>query len=194
MKIETIFTSFLASVALPEIDNDILTDYGFSLKEKTQGVIKSNCYGWQSDRLTDPCTEVSKLVTSICEYANVVRKNIGLNVDNELFMTNIWMNINQGPAFNRPHLHEDSTLSGVYYVKAEPDDGKIVFQHPAANFTYHVNEDVAGDLNEFTSSNWRFTPSPGMLLIFPSYLIHYVEPSLNFNKRISIAFNLSIKK
>ena len=194
MKIETIFTSFLASVALPEIDNDILTAYGFSLKEKTQGVIKSNCYGWQSDRLTDPCTEVSKLVTSICEYANVVRKNIGLNLDNELFMTNIWMNINQGPAFNRPHLHEDATLSGVYYVKAGPDDGKIVFQHPAANFTYHVNEDVAGDLNEFTSSNWRFTPTPGMLLIFPSYLIHYVEPSLNFNERVSIAFNLSIKK
>jgi hypothetical protein len=41
---------------------------------------------------------------------------------------------------------------------------------------------------EFTVS-----PRPGMILMWPAFLMHYVHPNLSEELRISISFNLIVK-
>ena len=38
----------------------------------------------------------------------------------------------------------------------------------------------------------RFDPEVGMMLVFPSWLQHFVDPFFGENERISIAFNVLI--
>ena len=50
------------------------------------------------------------------------------------------------------------------------------------------------DYNKFTSTDMSVTPSPGKLVIFPSWLVHYVQNNLDNSDRISIAFNVNVEK
>ena len=196
MKIETFFTSFLASTNLTDIDNQELIRYSYQLKDQSTGVLKSNAGGWQSESLVIPNTEIAKLVETIQGRIEQVADCWKLkNKNSVVSLENIWININSKTAFNRPHVHPKSTFSGSYYIKcSEQEGGAIVFLHPAINFQYHIDPDTVEDWNDFTSGNIRHSPKEGDLLIFPAYLSHYVEPNLLDEDRISIAFNASIKK
>lgn len=68
------------------------------------------------------------------------------------------------------HAEHDELLSGVYYVTAPPDSGDICF----SNEPFRI----------------RVTPAPGMLLLFPPTLLHWVEPHRGAGLRLSVAFNL----
>ena len=67
-----------------------------------------------------------------------------------------------------------------------------VFLNPIPTHVYCLDTENIGKLNEFTSGVHFVTPRRNKLVIFPSYLSHYVEPSNSLNDRISIAFNSSI--
>ena len=52
--------------------------------------------------------------------------------------------------------------------------------------------DVSVYPNRLNSAEYLMYPEPGDLVIFPSWLKHYVEPNLNKDiERISISFNVS---
>lgn len=86
------------------------------------------------------------------------------------------------------HIHEDSWLSGAYYVELPPaisdDDpsfsGWIEFGRPYANFH---------DWPE--GATRRVRPQAGTLLLFPSYLFHRTLPYTGGGERISISFDLA---
>ncbi len=40
----------------------------------------------------------------------------------------------------------------------------------------------------------KYYPEDGDLMLFPSYLAHYVEPNPSFRQRINMAFNIEINK
>ena len=194
LKIETVFTSFIASTSLTEIDNNELINYCYHCKENSTGVLKSNAGGWQSDSLSIPNAEIGKLADLIHHNLTKVAECWKLKTEkNTISLENIWININPVSAFNRPHVHPKSIFSGSYYVKSDEQvGGGIVFLHPAINFQYHINPDIVTDWNDFTSGTWRIQPKPGDLIIFPSFLNNYVEPNLLDSDRISIAFNAGI--
>ena len=102
---------------------------------------------------------------------------------------NMWININSLGSFNRPHIHQNSVFSGVYYVSTSGNDGNIVFQHPAINHQYHLTQNHVGEFNNFTSARFSVVPNSGKLIIFPAWLQHYVEPNTQDTDRISISFN-----
>ena len=194
IKIETIFTSFIASTSVKDIDNTALEKYCYECREASPGVLKSNAGGWQSQSLTVPNNEISKLVDIIHYNLSMVAECWKLKNDKTVVsLENIWININPIAAFNRPHVHPKSLFSGTYYVKSEEQvGGGIVFLHPAINFQYHIDPEKITDWNDFTSGTWRIFPKAGDLIIFPSFLNHYVEPNMTQSDRISIAFNAGI--
>jgi uncharacterized protein (TIGR02466 family) len=189
MDITYIFKSFFTTEKLLGINNEELTKYAYYLRAKSDGVTKSNVRGWQSDELSEPNLEIGNLVDAVIENLKPMHTEFGLKEDYRMQLGNLWININNKSSFNRPHRHPESTVSGVYYVSVPKDSGNIVFNHPAVVQSYHINASTLKNTNSINASTWHLTPESGLLIMFPSWLEHYVEPSNSDEDRISIAFN-----
>lgn len=105
-----------------------------------------------------------------------------------------WITSLKSGGFNSPHIHPRSTISGVYYIKTpveilENKDrsfaGWIGFMDPRSNVQIWP---LAEHLNYFF-----IPPVEGSLVLFPSYLQHFVPPFNSEGNRVAIAFNLRHK-
>ena len=100
-----------------------------------------------------------------------------------------WANLNRAGDYNTIHSHPTSQWSGVYYASvgqsdpARPLGGVIEFQDPRG----------APQAQPFPGFDFghklRLVPEAGLLLVFPSWLLHMVHPFHGQGERISIAFN-----
>jgi uncharacterized protein (TIGR02466 family) len=194
MMIQSIFSSVLLTDTLESIDNEELKKYAIMLRDQDNGVIKSNFLGWQSDTLSIPNEQIQLLVDSIIQRVSILKSRLGFKDDVKIYLNNLWININQKSSFNRPHVHPGSTLSGTYYVDCDIDSGKLVFKHPSMGLQYSIKDDAIEGFTEYNAASWTVLPEIGKLIIFPSWLEHYVEPSVSERERISIAFNIEIEK
>src|SRR5262249_2672013 len=104
-----------------------------------------------------------------------------------------WINVNQPNDRNVLHCHPGCFLSATYYVKVPSDmsGGEIVFRDPrgpavAMYETPGIQLPWVGN-----GMGTPFSPKTGLLIIFPSWLEHRVEPYQGSGDRISIAFNAS---
>jgi uncharacterized protein (TIGR02466 family) len=100
-----------------------------------------------------------------------------------------WANLFTRGVFFNPHNHADAAWSGVYYVDAGESGGDaggvLMLGDPRAGAGM-----VIGDSNRFDSaSSVQITPRTGELLIFPSWLVHWVTPYQSDAPRISVSFN-----
>ncbi len=110
-----------------------------------------------------------------------------------------WASVNRLGDYHDPHNHPHAYLSGTYYVRvpesraplrnrADVRPGCITFYDPRSAVNMGA---IKGDPQiepEFTVS-----PRPGMILMWPAFLMHYVHPNLSEELRISISFNLIVK-
>lgn len=172
-----------------------------------KGVVSSQVNGWHSKNLidSDPCFE--ELCTLVEEYTVDYANRFGL--DTKITVPGCWANINERGAFNMPHHHHGNTLAGVYYpcdyVKPDGEGvfqyksgnpvkagswaqrgGELVLQSPHYNL-YHGT--LTKPNNPFTITHYHVVPEPGLLLLFPPYLIHSVVPVMDDNLRLSISFH-----
>lgn len=189
MDLNFLFSNFVARDFL-DINIDNLKNYCYDLKKTTQGRVLSNYGGWQSQDLENEDLELKQLTTEILSRVNTLLKEFKL-VDNA-YIENIWVNINQKHDFNKLHDHPNSILSGVFYVSAPDNCGKIFFKNPNPLVKHYINRKFILEHNHLTSGDWWFQPQDGMILIFPSWLEHFVLPNESDSDRISIAFNTKI--
>jgi uncharacterized protein (TIGR02466 family) len=101
-----------------------------------------------------------------------------------------WINIFRPGAQEAQHSHDGSLLSCSYYVEAPKDCGCIVMPDPiGARRSYREFTKTAGsDLP--TRREIAVEPQPGRLVMFESWLPHYVQCNKSDQVRISIAMNL----
>lgn len=101
-----------------------------------------------------------------------------------------WINVFKPGAQEAQHSHDGSLLSCSYYVEAPKDCGCIVMPDPiGARRSYREFTKTAGkDL--LTRRDVAVEPQPGRLVMFESWLPHYVQCNKSDRVRISIAMNL----
>jgi len=87
------------------------------------------------------------------------------------------------------HFHPNCIISGVYYLKCPKNCGDIIFVDNVHNYkNYCVN---ISRLKTFTYlKEYRITPEEGMILLFPSWLLHKTDFNRSDEDRIMFAFNL----
>jgi len=96
-----------------------------------------------------------------------------------------WVNLHDRGGFNFLHLHEAALLSGSFYLKVPPGSGDLVFRDPRPGVIHHA---LKGSFpNAHADINLR--PSAGLLVLFPCWMEHFVEPHAGDEPRICIAFN-----
>jgi uncharacterized protein (TIGR02466 family) len=111
---------------------------------------------------------------------------------------NMWANVNRSGNANELHWHRGSYWSGVYYVEdggidANPTlGGELEFVDPRGAIPTMLapHLDVAKPAS--LSAKHRIRPKPGLMVMFPSWMMHQVRPYRGNAERISIAFNLTL--
>jgi uncharacterized protein (TIGR02466 family) len=101
------------------------------------------------------------------------------------FTVESWINIHDRGGFNFQHMHEGAMLSGSFYLQVPEGAGNLVFRDPRPGV---VSSFLKGsDPNAYNDVHLH--PETGLLVMFPYWLEHHVEPHNNDIPRISISFN-----
>ena len=109
--------------------------------------------------------------------------------DTKLKITQSWSNYTKPGQFHHKHNHPNSVVSGIFYVQTLDDIDRIYFEKPFKDFLLIPSLTYT----QFNSRTWWFKAENNSLILFPSYLEHWVEPISNQRTdRISIAFNTFI--
>jgi len=145
---------------------------------------RSNRLGWNSPDLTLlQAPAFADLDVQVRCYCTLALKEMG--VPDPVFDLDSWANIHDRGGFNFLHMHDGCLVSGCFYLQAPDGSAGLRFRDPRP-----------GVLNAFAKGpgpnancDMDIAPDPGMLVIFPHWLEHYVEPHENDVPRISIAFN-----
>jgi len=90
------------------------------------------------------------------------------------------------------HTHQNSIISGVYYVNATGENEGITFYKSNEYNEKYITWKTETDLVEKYPWNWQWAKFPvntGLLILFPSQLKHAVTGTLSTNIRCSLAFN-----
>lgn len=128
----------------------------------------------------------SQLTRVITKYLNQYKQEILGVEDNDLEITESWVNFCQPGAGHHMHNHFNSVLSGTFYLDLEEEQGGEVVI---------VDNRVKGSIQHRGIPNYHnvteifVSPKKFDLLIFPSYMYHWVTPNLSEKTRKSLAFN-----
>lgn len=96
-----------------------------------------------------------------------------------------WVNLHDRGGFNFLHVHEGCLLSGSFYLKVPPGSGRFVFRDPRPGVVHGYAKGAVPN----GYSDIQLTPEAGLLVLFPCWMEHYVEPHDSDEPRIAIAFN-----
>lgn len=101
------------------------------------------------------------------------------------FRLQSWINLHDRGGFNFLHVHEGSLLSGSFYLQVPSGSGKFAFRDPRPGVIHgYVKGAVPNGYSDI-----KLTPDAGLLVLFPCWMEHFVEPHDNDEPRICIAFN-----
>jgi uncharacterized protein (TIGR02466 family) len=174
-RLDHLFVTPIIAAKLHAVDNDAL--YNFCKKQEEidkDPKYYSNRNGWQSEHIHN-CDEVLEIKNNI----------INLLGDNSLDFKQMWFNINYPGSYNVLHQHGPFKWSGNYYIKTPENCGNIVLRDPRPGFLYNTH------WNKGPVCYKQIKVEERLLLIFPSYLDHFVEQNKSSDERISLAFDLS---
>ena len=89
-------------------------------------------------------------------------------------------------------------MSGTYYIQIplttdigsredlRPNRITLYDPRPATNMN-SIKKDL------YIDPEYTILPKPGLLMLWPAFLNHFVHPNLSKEKRISISFNIILK-
>jgi hypothetical protein len=101
-------------------------------------------------------------------------------------VTSVWTIRQHQGDYQEMHSHPGGNLSGNIYISApeldissKPSDSQILFRLPQ---TKDVSKFIMND-------TWKYTPTPGTVIVFPSHLPHTVYPWKGQGHRTVMAFD-----
>ena len=129
-------------------------------------------------------------------------KNLIYDAIYQIFEENNWTNQNfeirsrlnniKPNEYDTPHHHDIADIVGIYYVQTSDNCGDLQLLDSRGTVNAIWQDNLTKTDGDFRSSRSfiKINPVAGLLLIFPSYLIHAVEPNFSNNNRISVVFEI----
>lgn len=134
------------------------------------------------------------LKLEILSHIHILMHEI-IGVDKEIGfkITNSWANKHMPGDWAHNHYHKNSLYSGVVYIETPPDGGNLVLERPYPTLflpTLELQSDDDSEDNLINLDNWTIHPGRAKLIIFPSYVKHYVTKNNSNVERLTMAFNV----
>ena len=125
-------------------------------------------------------SELHGALRACCQYAFGQMGQQG-----RAFTLESWINIHDRGGFNFLHQHDGTMLSGVFYLQAPSGSGRLTFRDPRPGV---LNSPFKGE-GANAHNEIQLAPEAGLVVLFPHWLEHYVEPHDSDTPRIAISFN-----
>ena len=170
-----------------DLNTDQLANDIVAWSKQDKGIKKTNVNGWHSETNMHEMPQFKSLVDELFKMQFEVFKEEWL--DREPRLGNMWANINPPGGYNRPHIHANSLFSGVYYIKAPANSGKLVCNDPRPGVQTVMPTRKKGQPPKHLWREVHLEPKVNRIIMFPSWLWHYVEPNESNDIRISVSFN-----
>ena len=116
----------------------------------------------------------------IDDYCNTI-----VNSDQRLVITQLWGNKNPKGSRHHEHVHPNSIISGVFYLRQDPKLPPIQF----SKSNQHGIKLDPKKYNTFNAETFLLPCVAGELILFPSNLRHSVPQNQGEEERISLSFN-----
>ncbi|HZL96607.1 MAG TPA: putative 2OG-Fe(II) oxygenase [Vicinamibacterales bacterium] len=113
----------------------------------------------------------------------------------EFYVTNSWINIHKRGHSAGAHMHHNSLLSGVLYLKATENSGDLVFHrdvHSLVPFPPALDLDM-DSFNLYNCKSWGHKPKTNDICLFPSVVSHSVDTNQSDQERWCLAFNVFVR-
>jgi|TARA_E500000331_G_scaffold236656_2_gene226971 uncharacterized protein (TIGR02466 family) len=138
----------------------------------------------QKDNYFDPLIE--KIEMSALDIA---RKYYQIIDGYQPEVVSMWLNTHTKNNVHPPHNHQNTFLSGVFYLSESPKIASIGFLRPyAIPFLPIIKE-----YNKYNTTVIKHVPSKDDVIFFPSYVYHYVDLNTEDKPRMSIAFDIILR-
>jgi uncharacterized protein (TIGR02466 family) len=145
---------------------------------------RTNRGGWNStDHAVLHQSVFADLHQTVRDYCQQAFAEMGQG--SPAFTLQSWINIHDRGGFNFQHMHEGALLSGTFYLQVPPGSGVLVFKDPRPG----VQNTYARGNGANAYKDIQLRPSAGLLVLFPNWLEHFVEPHESDVPRICIPFN-----
>ena len=177
---------YIADIKHPTLKKQLEKDI-VAWSNQDKGVVRTNVKGWHSTTDMHLRPEYKNLVDMLYEAQRTIYEQEHL--DSEPFLGNMWANINPPGSMNRSHQHPNSLWSGVYYVKAPKNSGHLKVDDPRNSASMIRPKQKPGQLPPRLYRETHYEPKDGRLIMFPSWLLHCVDPNESNEIRISVSFN-----
>ena len=170
-----------------KLDTNQLAENIIQWSKEDPGVAKTNRNAWHSTTDMQNKPEYKPLIDELFKMVNQVFE--------EEFLTrgaalgNMWANINPPGGYNQPHVHPNAVFSGVYYVKAPPNSGRLVCQDPRPGIQTCMPDRKKEQVPKHLWRDVRIEPKENRAIMFNSWLWHSVEPNMSNETRISVSYN-----
>ena len=170
-----------------KLDTNQLAENIIQWSKEDPGVAKTNRNAWHSTTDMQNRPEYRPLIDELFKMVNQVFE--------EEFLTrgaalgNMWANINPPGGYNQPHVHPNAVFSGVYYVKAPPNSGRLVCQDPRPGIQTCMPDRKKEQVPKHLWRDVRIEPKENRAIMFNSWLWHSVEPNMSNETRISVSYN-----
>ena len=188
-----VFEKLLWSIPLWEcpvvgIDNKSIKEYCLKVREQKPGVNISNRGGWHSKELILPIPEsLQKLFDDLTLFVNdIPKRHTGIS---DLQLGNWWININGKHDYNTEHDHQNSILSGTYYVSVPDNNMGNLVLHRGDNAEFFMTSKIRRQETLANTTAVVCKAEESKFFLFPSWVKHSVERNESDKERISIAFN-----
>ena len=116
----------------------------------------------------------------IDDYCNTI-----INSEQRLVITQLWGNRNPKGSNHHEHVHPNSIISGVFYLRQDPKLPPIQF----AKSSQHGMKLDPRKYNTYNAETFLLPCTAGELILFPSNLRHSVPTNMGDDERISLSFN-----
>jgi len=159
------------------------------------GIVRSNTGGgWHSDLMLHQWggDAAQKLIRHAMAIAT--RNTVDIAAQNGVragWAAESWANVNERGGANARHVHGGSYWSAVFYVRVDEGSGGELVLHDPRMPMLAMHAPTLRFRNAGGERLVKLKPTPGLLILFPSWLAHEVEPWDGDGMRISIAINLT---
>lgn len=204
INVKGLFATPVAAVMLPDAEarNAELEEIILRRRAERPTVGASNIGGWHSTRDFAQWggkrgEELLAVARSVATQMTSDRNGKPVQPD---WNMEAWANVNGPGDSNACHYHPGSFWSGTYYVRDggcaddpslggefemfDPRGPAPMMHAPALKF--------GGEDGLSAGSAETIQPRPGLLFLFPSFLLHAVRPYRGDGLRISVAFNFGL--